>query len=697
MKLLRNFNKLFIAILLMGLIISCGSDDEPTPPPTLSAPTVTGSFQPEGQLSISFTITGTFQTGNVFTAQLSDATGSFTNPILIGTLNSLKEGTINATLPASVATGNAYRIRVVASAPATTSPDNGANLSITAPAIDITSISNPNNLTPGISIGISFTIEGTFKTGNVFTAQLSDGTGSFSNPTSIGTLNSLTGGTINATIPASLPEGNAYRIRVKSSAPEIISPDNGSNLSIALPTITISSFNTTPQANATFIADRNVAIVTATTRTFASNNLFRIQLSDATGNFTNATNIYEGTTLSPTQIVKLPSNVAVGTGYRFRITTTSPAITSAPSSAFSIVALSFSAPTITGNLVLGGNTNITVTINNGPTLSGDVVYKVQLSDASGNFINPTELASLINPQATQVSTVTLPTNITPGNGYKLRAVLTNSAGSALYVGPAANISIGALPTITITEATPVFTRMYSSQLNPARYFYYVFNVQGSGSFNPNTIFAFQAQGVGEPFGSPVIQYGGLVSSTLLANGTVTAFVGMRNVPAGPVKFRVTAIGHSVNSNEKTYTVYSTTLTGLTASIDNESYNFNIDRSISNSASTVSGANNQSLFLSGDAPYSLYGATRIRAFIGINFTNQEITAGSKTITFAVQLLNSNGQLIGTYSNGSINATVTGNASDGFNCTLGTLTLTKFGTFTGPATLSVQSGSFSFEME
>lgn len=82
---------------------------------------------------------------------------------------------------------------------------------------------------------------------------------------------------------------------------------------------------------------------------------------------------------------------------------------------------------------------------------------------------------------------------------------------------------------------------------------------------------------------------------------------------------------------------------------------------------------------------------------MNFTNQEITAGSKTITFAVQLLNSSGQLIGTYSNGSINATLTGNANDGFNCTLGTLTLTKFGTFTGPATLSLQSGSFSFEME
>ncbi|MES2733982.1 MAG: hypothetical protein V4714_19700 [Bacteroidota bacterium] len=72
-----------------------------------------------------------FTSGNVFTAQLSDASGSFGSPITIGTLTSTAlSGTISATIPANTTTGTGYRIRVNASNPATVGNDNGSNIAI---------------------------------------------------------------------------------------------------------------------------------------------------------------------------------------------------------------------------------------------------------------------------------------------------------------------------------------------------------------------------------------------------------------------------------------------------------------------------------------------------------------------------------------------------------------------------------------
>lgn len=69
--------------------------------------------------------------------------------------------------------------------------------------------------------------------GNVFTAQLSNSSGSFTNAVTVGTLNgNASGGQINVTIPSNTPLGNGYRIRVRSSSPAISGADNGSNITI---------------------------------------------------------------------------------------------------------------------------------------------------------------------------------------------------------------------------------------------------------------------------------------------------------------------------------------------------------------------------------------------------------------------------------------------------------------------------------
>lgn len=131
-------------------------------------------FNTAQNINVDFTSTGTFTAGNIYTAQLSDASGSFAAPTAIGTLNSTaNSGTINATVPAGTAVGSGYRIRVVSSNPATTGSDNGADFTIHAlPNVTLGSFSAvcqndaPFTLTGGSPAGGTFS--GTGVTANVF-------------------------------------------------------------------------------------------------------------------------------------------------------------------------------------------------------------------------------------------------------------------------------------------------------------------------------------------------------------------------------------------------------------------------------------------------------------------------------------------------------------------------------------------------
>lgn len=68
--------------------------------------------------AIQFISIGTFVAGNTYTAQMSDATGSFTSPTNIGSLASiLNSGTINITIPSGAASGAGYLIRIISDNP----------------------------------------------------------------------------------------------------------------------------------------------------------------------------------------------------------------------------------------------------------------------------------------------------------------------------------------------------------------------------------------------------------------------------------------------------------------------------------------------------------------------------------------------------------------------------------------------------
>ncbi len=105
-------------------------------------------------LTVPYSINGTCNIGNIFTAQLSDATGSFASPVSIGTISATSSGTITATVPSTVAYGTNYRVRVVSSNPVQKGERNNSNILINnAPSV----LSSPSSKTVCINANTSFT------------------------------------------------------------------------------------------------------------------------------------------------------------------------------------------------------------------------------------------------------------------------------------------------------------------------------------------------------------------------------------------------------------------------------------------------------------------------------------------------------------------------------------------------------------
>jgi hypothetical protein len=105
----------------------------------LAANIVTGTiptnyhYCPGAVFSVPFTVNGTLNSDNIFTAQLSSSSGSFANPVNLGTLSGIASGSISVTIPVGTGGGLNYRIRVVASGPAINGTDNGQDINIFLP------------------------------------------------------------------------------------------------------------------------------------------------------------------------------------------------------------------------------------------------------------------------------------------------------------------------------------------------------------------------------------------------------------------------------------------------------------------------------------------------------------------------------------------------------------------------------------
>lgn len=102
----------------------------------------------------------------------------------------------------------------------------------------------------GSNIYIPYTVSGGyFNFGNIFTAQLSGPTGSFNNPTAIGSIPYWGSGLIVATIPSNATFGINYKVRIVASSPSYTSLEAPNDIIVTtiaqLATITVSPMDGT--------------------------------------------------------------------------------------------------------------------------------------------------------------------------------------------------------------------------------------------------------------------------------------------------------------------------------------------------------------------------------------------------------------------------------------------------------------------
>ena len=118
------------------------------------------SLCPTETLPVSFAADGVYYSGNILTVQLSDSSGSFANPVAIGSTSLVgsfinQTGSINATIPPNNLPGLGYRVRIVSNNPTFTGSPNNTDISLS----NCYCISNLSaSALPSIdSVGITYT------------------------------------------------------------------------------------------------------------------------------------------------------------------------------------------------------------------------------------------------------------------------------------------------------------------------------------------------------------------------------------------------------------------------------------------------------------------------------------------------------------------------------------------------------------
>jgi hypothetical protein len=98
-----------------------------------------------GTLQVPYSIypaTATFLAGNIFSVELSDITGSFASPTVIGSAAATTSGIITCTIPGGTPVGIGYKIRLVSTNPIYVSPDNYYSIRVVATLGGTTAFSN---------------------------------------------------------------------------------------------------------------------------------------------------------------------------------------------------------------------------------------------------------------------------------------------------------------------------------------------------------------------------------------------------------------------------------------------------------------------------------------------------------------------------------------------------------------------------
>lgn len=273
---------------------------------------------PNASVTVPFTVNGgTLNAANVFTAELSDANGSFAAPVAIGTANGSTSGTINASIPSNTPTGAGYRIRVVSSDFPLIGSDNGVDLVVDqfsnsiAPTTTQTIEYNMNG--SAISVTESQSASRVWKFATVSGGPYFD----FS-PSETGasyTPNFPTVGTFYV-VARSV---NAHGDSITSNEVEII-VTNGTIIKTV--SLSDSVFYLSPNANVQTTLDFTSNVL------FNAGNTFTVEMSDETGDFLNSTVV--GTLASDVVApitLNIPNNHVNGGNYQFRVLSDDPVVT----------------------------------------------------------------------------------------------------------------------------------------------------------------------------------------------------------------------------------------------------------------------------------------------------------------------------------------------------------------------------------
>lgn len=260
--------------------------------------------------AISYDASGTYNSGNVFNVQLSNAAGSFASPTVIGTYNGTKSAIVKAALPSHLPDGSGYKIRVVSTSPVVTGIANETTLTIHDRPYQqtLTGAGDANN---------TFSYVYTVPTNAGSSWQWISPQASISQTNNSAILTWNTAG-----IPDDIQvvETNQFGCVGDTSIKAV----NVYNLKIE--NVSASSLSPCP-------AD-NISITGSATGVYNAANQFIAQLSDASGSFANPVNIGSVTAnpvgaSQPLSInASLPFPLVNGSGYRVRIVANSPAVTS---------------------------------------------------------------------------------------------------------------------------------------------------------------------------------------------------------------------------------------------------------------------------------------------------------------------------------------------------------------------------------
>jgi hypothetical protein len=407
-----------------------------------------------------------------------------------------------------------------------------------AASIAVNSVSR-KTMCAGDVLSVGYDAKGTYNSGNTFTVQLSNGSGSFSSPTVIGSITSQAkNGIINCTPPATLSTGTGYKVRVVSSNNAVTGTANTDAITInalpPVPTITAGGATTFCQGgNVTLTsssATSNLWSTGATTQsiTVSSSGNYTVTVKNASG----CTNTSAATAVT---VNPLPTATITAGGPTTFCQGGSVTLTASAASSY---LWSTGATTQSITVITAGNYSVTVTNANGCS---------KTSAATTVTVNPLPTATITAGGPTtfcQGGSVTLTANTSSSylwsTGATTQSITVNASGSyTVTVTNASGCSKTSAATAVTVNANPTPTTTPSGNVSINQGSNVTINVNGSfnsylwsngattssiitgtaGSYTVTVTNASGCSGTSAPVVVSII--GGCTKPTITASGSVT--------------------------------------------------------------------------------------------------------------------------------------------------------------------------------